>query len=107
MEKTTFIAVAIISLLLLAGIVAAHGGMGRIYGTNEKLEKTLESDKYSDLEEFRKETGFNVMPWVGSEEEFEEMREMHESMEEFHSKYRHGMGMRGFGLSYGLGRGCH
>ena len=112
-----FVAIAL-SLLVLANIAIAHGGRSNRFSTglnmHSYMEEIIEQGEYSNLEVLREKLGFNIMPMIGNEQDFREMQEMHESMEELHEKY--GYGMMGYGMTGNFGnrmmnmeleRGCH
>lgn len=104
MKKTT-IALLIIGILSV-GFVAAHGMMGGsiwkgergmmggegwntqqgMWTHHEGMEKIMEEGSYKDLENYRKETGFKVMPWVENEKDFELAKQMHERMEKWYEE---------------------
>lgn len=108
-RKLVFVAVAIASLLILAGAVLAHGrgsGFEMDSSHHNEMEDIMEEGTYSDLVELREDYGVNMMPWVNNEETFEEAQERHVTMEEFHKEYgsrMHRSKMMG-GFS---GHGCH
>ena len=109
---------AIVGLLVLAGVVTAQGmwrsdngedaangdmpmhgmmgmgnmaGMGGMMQHHEDMEKVMEEGTYSDLVKLREELGFNMMPWVENEEDFELAQKIHEKMGKSHEE--NGMGM--------------
>lgn len=94
-KKFGFAAMLLAGLLVLTGIAFAHGsrvsGFGMGFNLHDEIEGVIEEGKYSDLIELRQELGFNIMPWVDSEDDFKQAEEMHEAMEEFHEKYGYGM----------------
>jgi hypothetical protein len=92
----------VIGLLLVAvvGLAAAHWGNG-------EMEEIMEEGTYSDLEQLRQELGYNVKPWVESQEDFELAQAVHESMEAYHAENgpRYGR-MGGYGRMNGYAGGC-
>ncbi|MBI2546049.1 hypothetical protein HYV81_02610 [Candidatus Woesearchaeota archaeon] len=96
------VSVLALSLVLLVGIVAAHGMYGRSPGFgigsgmdgmgmgmgyfHEEVEEVLEEGSYQDLVALRQELGANIMPWVDTEEEFKAMQERHKAMEAWYEK---------------------
>ena len=103
--KKTYIAMGI-ALLLLVGAVSAYGWGRQAAGQNEDAQGILETGTYQDLVQYRQDTGFNVMPMVQDEEDFNLMQERHEAMEQYMdgegNQYRQGFS-RGFGGRMG---GC-
>jgi len=130
--------IAILAILgiLTVGLVAAHGfgnGMAT-QGTNramartsmaeeyepgffhEQMEEVMEQGTFNDLQELRQEAGFNIMPWVDSEDDFELAKQMHERMEQWREENGYedmpmkGMMGRGFGRGnargFGMQGGC-
>jgi len=85
--KKTIIVIGL-ALVAVVSLVAAYGPW------HEDMESVMEDGSYQDLVDYRESTGYNVMPWVDSQDDFESMQEMHEQMEEFHEQ---GYGMRGYG----------
>ena len=51
-----------------------------------EMYQIMEEGTYADFSKFREETGFNMMPWVQSEEDFSLAKQMHEKMEKFHEE---------------------
>lgn len=106
MKKKNIIlaAMALASLLLLTGIAVAHGmgsfrqWPGGMETHHEKMEKIIEDGSYNELAALRDKSGFRMMPWVDSEEDFKEMQQMHETMEKFHED---GYGNRRAGMMSG------
>jgi len=112
MEKRTIIlaAVAMLSLLIIAGIAAAQSmlrskanvqnpdgswqGMGMMHNNmmkgmmqhHEEMEEIMEEGIYADLVKLREEYGFEIMPWVENEEDFQLAKQMHEKMEKYHEE---------------------
>ena len=108
MKKRNIIAAAsaMAALLLVVGAASAFMGIGRgakgdFSQHHETMEKIMEAGKYSDLVAYREESGLNIMPMAADEQSFQEMQEMHETMEAFHEKYSSGMG-KGMGGMRGM-----
>ncbi|MBC8500776.1 MAG: hypothetical protein ISS25_00095 [Nanoarchaeota archaeon] len=103
------VALVLVAMLLLAWSALAHGGFSFQGTFHEQMEEIMEEGTYDDLLAMREELGFNMMPWVVDEETFEQAKEHHEAMEEFHERNgysRYGLGMMGYGrFGYGMGRG--
>ena len=104
-KKTIWIGAALASLLLLSGIAAAQRygkGFGMQGAFHEQMEEVMEEGSYAVLVELREGLGFNMMPWVSSEEACKKMQEHHETMEKYHEENGYGpgmgMGMHGKGL---------
>jgi len=108
MEKKiiALVAVATLSLLVIAGIAAAQGmwknkdsqqmgmqGMGMMHGSvmkgmiqhHAEMEKLMEEGTFSDLVKLREKYDFNIMPWVENEADFALAKQIHEKMEK-HAK---------------------
>lgn len=64
----------IIALLLIASSVAAYGWMH---------EQFLEDRTYDDLVEYREQTARQIMPWIQSEQDFQQVKEQHKLRESF------------------------
>ena len=107
-NSLVFVVIAVISLLILAGIAMAQMGwkwsnkkdsnqwfgMGMMHGMmayHEGMEKVMEEGTYNDLVAFREKLGFKIMPWIDNEQEFKEMQELHEKMEKLHEENEFGM----------------
>ena len=98
------IGILLISAILSLSLVSAHMGGGLRsghMGHHEEMEKIMEQGTYKDLVAHREEIGWNVKPWVTSEEDFELAKGMHERMEKRHE------GNTGFYGMNGMGNGCH
>ncbi len=108
-RKLGFVAIALAGLLLLAGVVLAHGrdqGFKMGSSHHNDMEDMMEEGTYNDLVELRENYGADVMPRIYNEETFEEAQERHVAMEEFHIEY--GSGMHGSKMMGGfLRQGCH
>ena len=115
-KRSIIVAVsAIAALLLVVGAASAFMGIGKNAKGNfgqhhETMEKIMEEGKYSDLVAYREESGLNIMPMAADEQSFQDMQEMHKTMEGFHEKYGSGMG-KGMGGMQGMmgsksGMGC-
>ncbi len=86
------------------GFMATQSGYER--GTfHEDVESVLENGTYEDLVTLRDELGFDVMRRVQSQEDFNEMQEMHELMEE--QGYEPGYMRQNSQRGTGFGGGCH
>ena len=113
-SKTWLIAIAVVSILALAGIAAAFMGKGIDRGAangiaagtyHDDMYKVMSEGKYSDFVALREKAGFEIMPWVESEEDFKIAQQMHEKMEKFHEENNF-QGMGGMnGMMQGMGRG--
>ncbi|MBR9677335.1 hypothetical protein GOV04_04290 [Candidatus Woesearchaeota archaeon] len=113
-KKTiTLFAMLTIGLLALSGFAIAHGSFEQRAILNndkqdfhEQMELIIEDGTYEDFDNFREESGFNMMAWVVDGESFEVMQEHHELMEEYHEQNSEGSSMmQGFGRNRGFG-GC-
>lgn len=124
MNKPLIATLLLGALLAIAGIVNANNnrgeamesmmksdtlvmGMGSEKGMSmgtmhQTMMPLMNNGTYKDLEELRKTTGMNMMPWIDSEKDFEEMKEHHAKMQEMHKE--NGMGMMKQGM---MGKGCH
>lgn len=109
-KKLVFAAIAIVSLLVIAGIALAQMGWGNRRAENEDgawqrgmmngmmayhddMEELMEEGEYADLIALREKLGFNIMPSIDNEQEFKEMQELHERMEKLNEG--NGPGMKG------------
>lgn len=112
-KKNTWLilGLAIIASLTLVGFATAHGwgamstqGSFMMHSQNN-MEQLIEEGTYQDLVEYREQTGFTMMPWVDSQEEFEAMQEHHEEMEKWHEEIanQNGFDVSSFGRGFG---GC-
>lgn len=115
-KRSIILAGAALAVLLVAvGAVSAFMGMGRgskgdFSQHHETMEKIMEEGSYADLVAYREESGLNIMPMATDEQSFQDMQEMHKTMEKFHDKYGSGMGkgmggMRGM-MGANMGSGC-
>ncbi len=105
MEKRNIVlaAVAVVSLLIVAGFALAQGmraeksgpqsGMGMMNGMmqgmmqhHEEMEEVMEEGTYSDLVALKEKYDSNIIPWVESEEDFKLAQQMHEKMEKYHEE---------------------
>lgn len=105
------LALALMTVTALTGIATAHMGQSKLQNQekqnfHEQMEEIMEEGAYSDLEKFREEIGFNMMPWVKDEETFKQAQEMHKNMEE--NGHMHGK-MMGSGMMVGgmMSGGCN
>ncbi len=107
-KKSVFVVGLIDGLIALAALVNAHGfgnkayeqgsnmyGMGGMHAYHEEMEGIMEEGSYDALVSLRDELGVDVMPWINTQEEFEEMQERHEEMERFHEGSGRGHDMKG------------
>lgn len=67
-------------LVLVAGTALAWGPHGA--GMHQWATDGAFEGSYGDFLEYRESVGWNIMPWIDSEEDFEFMRERHEAMEQ-------------------------
>jgi len=90
-KKISFMLVGVVALIaIVAGVFAHQGNYGNsIDGSNhqrgmyhEDLSEVLESGTFEDLEAYREEIGFDVMRKVQSQEDFDEMKQRHQEMQE-------------------------
>jgi len=84
---------------------------------HESMEKIIETGTYADLEQYREESGINLMPMVQNQDDFEVHQKMHQQMEQWHEenisnninsdpKSRRGMMGKGFAQNGKAGFGC-
>lgn len=109
-KKLAFAAIAILSLLVIAGIALAQMGWGNrraenADGTRQNgmmngmmahhgdMEELMEEGNYAGLTALREKLGFNIMPSIDNEQEFREMQELHGRMEKLNEG--NGFGMKG------------
>lgn len=103
----------LIALIAIVGSVFAYQGSGMRTPIHEKgtfhedVESILDNGTYEDLINLREEIGFNVMRKVQSQEDFNEMKERHEYMEEqgLEPGYLRSNGKRSSGMGQGFGKG--
>ena len=92
MNNTNRIIIAFIALVVIAGGVFAHQSnegnnfkqMGNLFhgvDFHDKMESILENGTYSDLVKFRKDVGFDVMPFVNSQSDFNSQKDRHKNIE--------------------------
>lgn len=86
--KKLITSIVLLMLVSLGFTYAYYGsGNGMVLRDNSALhqddvENILETGTYDDLVKLRENIGYNVMPRVNSEEDFNQMKERHEYMEE-------------------------
>src|SRR3989344_5123413 len=100
-KKLLIVIAAALSVLLVASFAAAQGFwrskenqqtgmmsggmmkgmMGGMAKHHEQMGELFETGSYADLIKLREEQGFNMMPWVENEEDFQLAKKMHEKME--------------------------
>ena len=110
MDKKVFaVGIVLASLIAVIGIASAQGfgwsngagqrGMGHheMMLHHAEFEEILEHGNYADLVSLREEYGFQIMPWIESEADFQKAKEIHEKMEQYAKEN---------GLARGSGFGC-
>ncbi|RJQ15678.1 hypothetical protein C4573_05975 [Candidatus Woesearchaeota archaeon] len=94
MNKTLGI-IALLAILAIGAVYAYNAERPAIGEYRDQMEQILEEGTYADLEAFREEIGFSVMPRVTDEETFALMKERHAQQEQFREEngpaYRAGM----------------
>lgn len=112
MKKAIWIITAIVALIAIVGVFAAAQGnvSGRTLTrgtTYEQMSAILENGTYADLQNYRETSGFNVMPWVQDEQDFQLAKVMHEKMQDYNEGDGVGNGFikNGFGKGNGFGNG--
>jgi hypothetical protein len=76
MKKTHIFLVVLAIGIVAAGVAAAQG-----WGRSAEKEQIMEEGNYQELVQYREESGYQVMPWVESQEDFELAQQMHQKMD--------------------------
>ena len=93
MKSLSKIIITFIALVAIVGGVFAYQNNGMDSNINsmnqlshqrgefhDNMEKILENGTYNDLVKFREEVGFNIMPFVSSQADFDSQKDRHEEM---------------------------
>ena len=101
--------------IMSTGLVSAYmGGYNNNRGTYYDEDSILVDGSYDDLVEYRKNVGYNEMPWIQNEEDFKYAQQRMNTMMQRQTGYNgyNRMPMMnqmqmGYGMGYGgCGMGC-